>query len=193
MKAREKYLIRQVLLASGTIVLFVGIVLLLERYIPKENVEKWLQEGSEVFAYVLAFFFFSEATVGLVPPELVTTPMAHFFKENTGGTWMFLSYTLIISALSYGGGVVAYWVGRNLMRARRYKRFLLFFLKKEYKVLLRHGKVLIVLAAVTPIPFSLFCMLLGSLRYDFKVFAIFSLPRFLRVSVYAYLVYWYLL
>lgn len=163
-------------------------VFVLDEYVSQTRLMEWLEKGDEVSFYILLSFFVSEATLGLLPPELITTPLAFLWK---GEVWTYWTDIFLVSVASYGGGIVAYWIGRFMIRNRQYRKLLLIFMKKEFRSLLRYGKLLIVLAAITPIPFSLFCVLLGSLRYDFWTFVVFSLPRFLRISSYAYFIYYF--
>ena len=51
------------------------------------------------------------------------------------------------------------------------------------------GIYLILIAALTPLPFSAVCILIGSVRYSFGRFALLATSRFIRFGIYA-LVFW---
>ncbi|MEQ9229482.1 MAG: VTT domain-containing protein, partial [Cyclobacteriaceae bacterium] len=53
----------------------------------------------------------------------------------------------------------------------------------------KFGGFLVIVAALTPLPFSGICMLVGSTRYPFKRFLLFSLARVVRFTVYAYIIW----
>jgi len=92
-------------------------------------------------------------------------------------------------AISYSAGVLGYWFGAYLNGTRVYT-----FVKKRIfgkfeKHFHTYGGFLVIVAAVTPIPFSGICMLVGSVRYPLKKFLLFAMARFLRFALYAAIIW----
>ena len=53
----------------------------------------------------------------------------------------------------------------------------------------RFGGFLIFVAAVTPLPYSAVCLLVGSVNFKFRNFLLISSTRFLRFAVYSYILW----
>ena len=63
------------------------------------------------------------------------------------------------------------------------------FLSKMERRLQNFGPYLIIVAALTPVPFSGVAMLVGSVRFSPQKYLLFSLTRFLRFGIYAW-IFW---
>jgi len=94
-----------------------------------------------------------------------------------------------LALISYGAGVLGYWIGRFLNKALLYRYARRRFFTQYETLLRRFGGFLLFVAAVTPLPFSAVCMLLGSVKYNFKNFLLIALTRFLRFAFYSYLLW----
>jgi membrane protein YqaA with SNARE-associated domain len=91
--------------------------------------------------------------------------------------------------ISYLAGIAGYWIGVYLNHTRFYR-----ILKRrvfgKYQVYLnKFGTFLIIVAALTPLPFSGIAMLVGSSRYPFKKYIVYSSFRFLRFVIYSYIIW----
>ena len=56
------------------------------------------------------------------------------------------------------------------------------------RVLDRYGMTAVAVAAITPLPYSIFCWAAGAGRLDFRAFFLVSQLRILRVAGYLYLI-----
>ncbi|MEL7003656.1 MAG: VTT domain-containing protein, partial [Bacteroidota bacterium] len=63
------------------------------------------------------------------------------------------------------------------------------YIRRYKNVLNRYGGFLIFVGAVTPIPFSAICMLVGATGYPFPKFLLMGSARILRFVVYAFVIY----
>ena len=91
--------------------------------------------------------------------------------------------------ISYVAGVFGYWFGAYLNTTRIYRLVKKRIFGKFEKHFYKYGGFLVIVAAVTPIPFSGICMLVGSLRYPFNKFLLFAMARFVRFTVYAAIIW----
>jgi membrane protein DedA with SNARE-associated domain len=77
----------------------------------------------------------------------------------------------ILTTISYGAGVLGYFIGKNFSKTPFYQnRIREKYLKQYEKNLKKFGGYLVFVGAVTPIPFSATCMLAGSVNMRFKIF-----------------------
>ena len=96
---------------------------------------------------------------------------------------------ILLSTISYGAGLIGYFIGKTFYDTRIYE-FLQDRLLGKYETFLRKfGGFLIIVAALTPLPFSGICILVGSVKFNYKKFMLFSSFRFLRFFAYGYIVW----
>ncbi len=143
--------------------------------------EEWMAQNLSPAA-VYTLFVGSEVVFGIIPPEWFM-----FWSIKVG---LFDSYFLdvaFLAVLSYIAGVLGYFIGANLLNINKYT-FLQNKVGKYRPMLEKYGGFLIIVAAMTPLPFSAIAMLVGSADYKFKNYLLFSLFRFVRFGMYGYVV-----
>jgi membrane protein YqaA with SNARE-associated domain len=86
------------------------------------------------------------------------------------------------------GGAVGYWVGRSLGTTRWLRRVLERRGGRAQALLDRYGLTAVAVAAITPLPYSIFCWAAGAGRVPFSRFLLVSQLRILRVAGYLYLI-----
>jgi membrane protein YqaA with SNARE-associated domain len=131
-----------------------------------------------------SIFFVSEIIIGIIPPEVFFIWALRFDPVS--------EFIWVISALaftSYFAGIAGYFIGRYLNNTLLYRYFRRRFLSKMEKRLQQFGLYLIIIASLTPVPFSGVAMLVGSVKYPFSKYSIYSLFRFLRFGVYAWIIW----
>ncbi|MEO1051528.1 MAG: VTT domain-containing protein [Bacteroidota bacterium] len=184
-KKNEKlnFLLRN--LARGLLffAILLSVFLLLNKQLDHEDV-KWLDSINEKPGLVYLTYISSEVFFGIVPPEI------YFLWSVDYG--IFNSYILdifLLATISFLAGVLGYMIGAYFNNTRLY-----LFLRKRISFkyeehLTKYGGYLIVVAALTPIPFSAICMLVGSARYPLGKFLYMASSRFLRFAVLSYVVW----
>jgi membrane protein YqaA with SNARE-associated domain len=70
-----------------------------------------------------------------------------------------------------------------------YKKLNARYLVEYQPQLKRYGAFLVLVAAVTPIPYSATCMLAGSVNLPFRQFLLIGIARIVRFAAYGYLVW----
>lgn len=134
---------------------------------------------------MLIYFIYcvSEFVFGIIPPE-----MFMIWAVNNEGSYYFFHLALL-AGISYGMGYLTFLIGRRFYKHEFFKRFRNVFLKEQWPQLKKYGLFLIIVAALTPIPWSASCLLVGSSGYPSKRYLKYALTRFLRYAVYGFIIY----
>lgn len=127
--------------------------------------------------WVLAVFFVSETLLGLIPPDIFIA-----WSSQSQVPWVMV---LTLATLSYGAGLLAFQLGYWL----RHHATLQPLLEKKFtrysRFMNQWGGVMVVVAALFPLPFSTLAITAGLANYSFASFALWGLTRFLRFIIYA--------
>lgn len=170
-KFAQKYALRTLYSIVVLIVLFV----LAKEYMPASFTEV-LTPIAHDYTLMFSIFFISESILGLLPPDIFI-----MWAAVESSPLLFIS---ILALLSYIGGVISFLLGKYIGNKRIFER-LVYSVREQYEpLIMRWGGLVIVLAALTPIPFSPISMLSGSLKFPFKKYVVFSLTRIIRVILY---------
>jgi len=136
---------------------------------------------------ILLIFFLSETIFGIIPLEFFV-----IWAKNmaTGSYFIFILFSLILALLSYVGGMIAYYVGTKIkdlpLLAKLLERESFLEYKKLYR---RYGGILIILSALTPLPFATFSLLSASMGFPFNRYLLYSAARFIRF-IYVAVIVW---
>lgn len=133
---------------------------------------------------VYLIFLTSEVVFGIIPPE--------FFMIWSLRNEMLMAYVnnvTALSAISYVAGIIGFGIGAYLKNTRFYRIMKIRVFGKFEKHLNNYGGFLVIVAALTPLPFSGIGMLVGSVHYSFKKYLWFSLFRFLRFLAYGIVIW----
>ncbi|MCX7986364.1 MAG: VTT domain-containing protein [Bacteroidales bacterium] len=133
---------------------------------------------------IYLIFFLSEVIVGIIPPEFFMLWALH---ERT--LVQYMTIVLLLATISYAAGLLAYFAGRFLSTSKFFRFFRRRFLKRLERLFYQYGMPLIIVSALTPVPFSGTSMLVGSSRYPLRKYLLYSLSRYFRFIVYAYIIW----
>ena len=182
-KERLNFLVRNLLKGLLWFAILVTAYVLLKDRIEIQP-ESLVGRVSDNYLAVYLIFLASEVIFGIIPPEVFMA-----WAAEPGDATYYIGNVTFLAIISYGAGVLGYWIGRFLNQAvlYRYARRKFF---TQYEVFFRKfGGFLLFVAAVTPLPYSAICMLVGSVKYNFRNFILISLSRFLRFAFYSYLLW----
>ena len=148
------------------------------------DLKEWMGPLYEQPRVVFSIFLVSELVFGIIPPEFFM-----IWAQRHMDLGVFIDNVVVLAAISYLAGVVGYWFGVYLNTTRAFQ-----FLKKRVfgkfeQRFQEFGGFLVIVAAMTPIPFSGICMLVGSAKYPFRRFLLMALARFVRFFIYAYVIW----
>lgn len=181
--SKLQFLIRNILKSIFLLGIFLAIYLLGKNFIQFEYLS-WFDALLNNHTLIIIIFLFSEVFLGILPPELFIMWALQFDQLS-----LFIALVSLLALISYCSGLIGFAIGLFLNRSLYFRYVKARFLRKLDSQLDRFGIYLILIAALTPLPFSGVCMLVGSVKYSFKRFALIALARFLRFGIYA-LVFW---
>ncbi len=180
---KSSFLLRNLFRGFIWLMLIVGLFIVFKKFISPNYIE-WLAPIYNNSFIVYTVFFFSEVIIGIIPPEIF---MIWALRYNS--IIEYIAIVAVLAAVSYLAGLIGYFIGRYLNTTLMYRFFRRKFLKKSEKLLNVYGPYLIIVAAVTPLPFSGVSMLVGSVRFSLKKYLIFSSTRILRFAVYSLIIW----
>lgn len=125
---------------------------------------------------IFTVFLVSESILGLIPPELFIALTAKSVYP-----WVDL---FIIASISYTGGIIAYFAGKQLYRIPIVHKYIEHKISRHIKNLRQWGGVLILIGAMLPIPHAIISMASGVIRFKFSHYLLWALARYLRFFVY---------
>ncbi len=180
---RRRFLLRN--LARG----FTWLVVIVGGYFYARNnlnftLEAVLGPVYEKPSIVYLIFLASEVIFGIIPPE--------FFMIWSLRAEILINYInniISLSIISYIAGVIGFLIGQYLNRTKFFVAMKKRVFGKFEKHLNHYGGFLVIVAAITPLPFSGIAMLVGSVKYSFKKYLYFSLFRFARFVAYSIIIW----
>lgn len=133
---------------------------------------------------VLLILYASESILGWIPPDIfiVWAKIKPFDNQ-----W--LNVTLV-ATISYLGGITAYFIGTLIRRFPKVNSYVERKYTKNFDMIQKWGGVVVVLAALFPLPFATISTIAGIVKYPFNWFLIYGTTRYIRFYLYAIFIYW---
>lgn len=157
--------------------------LLIEEILILKNPE-WIERFSAQPVLIYSIYFASEFFIGIFPPELFM-----IWAFHKGGTLFYVLNVAFLAAVSYFTGYLMFVIGRLLHKRKVFRIFKRKFFTEQIAQLKKYGLFLIIVAAMTPVPWSAVCLLVGSAGYPTGNFLKYALFRILRFAVYGFIVF----
>jgi len=167
--------------ALPPILLFIGALAFINYFII--DINQVLIYVTENYADYIVFsiFFASESILGLIPPEIFIA-----WSDKATNPILYLS---ILATLSYGGGIVSYFIGKSINKIPSIHEHLEVKMAKHINNTRKWGGFLIIVGALLPIPFSITSIAAGIIKYSFVSYLLFGLLRFVRFYLYAVVIF----
>ncbi len=177
------FFIRNFLRGVLILAVFIALFILFKKFAKPENFE-FLKPIYDNSLLVFTIYTLSEIFFGIIPPEV-------FFIWSTSANDLntYIFDISVLAIISYMAGLLGFWIGVKLNSTIIYRFIKRRYLIKYQKYLNEYGFFVIVVAALTPLPFSGISMLMGSVNYPFRKFWIYALSRFIRYGVYS-IIFW---
>ncbi|HLF35336.1 MAG TPA: VTT domain-containing protein [Cyclobacteriaceae bacterium] len=177
---KSRFFISNFLKGLAWLALFVIGYIIFKRYVHVDFLD-WLEPVFNNTLLMFSIYTMSEIIVGIIPPEI-------FFIWATRSEEfdVYLQYAMLLAIISYLAALLAYWFGRKLSNTLLFRFLKRKYLSKYLRHLETYGFFLIVVAALTPLPYSGTSMLMGSLNYPFRKFWIYAATRFIRYAIYTF-------
>lgn len=181
-ETRSGFLVRNLLKGLAWFAVIITAYILVQSEL--EIYEEQINKVGDNIPLLLSIFTVSEIVFGILPPEIFM-----LIWQTKGVLSEYVFNLSILTFISYGAGIVGYFIGYYFSKAPSFKGFQERYLKPYEKRLKKYGGFLIVVGAVTPVPFSAICMLVGTIKYPFKTFLLICITRVLRFVVYGWMVW----
>jgi hypothetical protein len=180
---RKRFLLRN--LGRG----FIWLIVIVGGYFFAQNnldftLESVLGPVYEKPTIIYMMFLSSEVIFGIIPPEFF---MIWSLRAEILSTY--IDNIIALSFISYAAGVIGFLIGQYLNRTAFFVVMKRRVFGKYIKHLNQYGGFLVIVAAITPLPFSGIAMLVGSVKYSFRKYLYFSLFRFARFLVYSMIIW----
>ncbi|MCF6241172.1 MAG: hypothetical protein L3J74_07495 [Bacteroidales bacterium] len=169
--------LKLILILAGIIAL----ILLLDQVIDfkarQDDMQHFVERHNPLF--VFSFFLGSESFMGLIPPDIFIVWAKARFSEN--------AYFIvgILATLSYIGGINAYFLGILVRRFPKVEKYVQKKYEKNFELIKKWGGIVIIMAALFPLPFAMISTVAGIVKYPFKAFLVYGLTRYIRFFLYA--------
>ena len=157
--------------------ILIGAFLIFKEFVPNYNTKLESLLNSINTGWALSIFFISETIFGLIPPDLFI-----IWSKKFDSPYAMVS---LLAILSYLGGIFAYFIGKYIGSLPKIENWILAKFSNHFQLIQSWGGVLIVFAALFPLPFSSICLVAGAVRFPFKTFLLLALFRFIRFFGYA--------
>jgi membrane protein YqaA with SNARE-associated domain len=166
----------------GWAMLVMGLVLwALNKYvIDLTDIADWITNHLPWYL-AAATLFASEIVVGFLPPDLFI-----LWAQSLTYPWLMV---LLLSVLSYLAGIVSYLIGERLHHLPKVQGWIDVKFATQFIQIRRFGGLLVVIAALTPLPFPMISTIAGMVGYRFRWYLMAALTRFLRFALYAAVIF----
>lgn len=182
-----RFLVRNLINLFFIIFSVVVVVYIVEKYIisTKEVFIHIVDNVSGIYVYLL--FGLSETFLGLIPPDLFIVWAEPEAQSMGISPWWIV---LLLSVMSYLGGLTAFLIGRFLNKLPAVNNWLLLKHQKLVINLQKWGGIFIVFAALLPLPYSVATLLAGLTSYPIRWLLFLGIFRILRFFIYAILLFY---
>ncbi len=169
---------------------FVWLLILLAAYflfkevVISRNPDIWIEKFYARPGIIYGIYFLSEFFFGIIPPELFMIwainkdTLAHYFLN--------LAFFAVVS---YAMGYLNFLFGSFFYKHKTFNYYKKKLLKGSWPLVKKYGLFLIIVAALTPLPWSAVSLLVGSAGYPAQKYLKYALFRFLRYAIYGYIIY----
>ncbi|HWA35220.1 MAG TPA: VTT domain-containing protein [Cyclobacteriaceae bacterium] len=152
-----------------------------------EDLKVYQQEINDIgdrLPLLFGIFTVSEIVFGIIPPELFM-----LIWQSKGILSEYVINLSYLTLISYGAGVLGYYIGYFFSKTDFYQKISDRYLTKYDQQLKKFGIYIVLVGAVTPVPFSATCMLAGSVNIPIKDFLLICISRIIRFAFYGWMVW----
>lgn len=179
----SQFLLRNLLKGLLWFAVIITVYILLEGYL-EEKLSNEINNLANREILLFAIFTVSEIVFGIIPPEFFM-----ILWQHQGDLIVYCINLSILAAISYGAGILGYYIGITFTKTGLFKKIKDKYLVQYEYSLRKYGMYLVLVGAITPVPFSAMCMLAGSVGLPFKTFAWVCVARIFRFSAYGWMVW----
>lgn len=146
--------------------------------------EKEINSVGDRLPLLLTIFTISEIVFGIIPPEIFM-----LIWQSKGVLSEYVINLTYLTLISYAAGILGFYIGRFFSKTTIYQKIHARYLKQYEQKLRTYGLYLVLVGAITPVPFSATCMLAGSVNTPFNKFLLVCISRIIRFAGYGWAVW----
>ncbi len=181
---RTRFILKYSLQAIIYLLVIIVVAIIFKKAVIDHNPQFWIEKFYSRPIIIYLIYIGSEVFFGLFPPELFM-----YWSINLGNSTSYIINLTFFTLVSVAAGHLAYFIGRYFNKYLSSTVFQKKFFVKHLPMVKKYGSLLIIVAALTPLPWSTICLIIGTIHYDYRKFTLFSLSRIFRFAVNGYLVY----
>ncbi|MCK3683328.1 hypothetical protein [Maribellus sp. YY47] len=181
---RMQFLVRNGLKGFLWLTVLLAAYFLFREIVITHTPDAWVERFYARPMIIYMIYCFSEFFFGILPPELFM-----IWAVNKADTLHYLFNLSLFAGISYLMGYINFLIGSFFYKNEAFKSLKKRLLKDSVQQVKKYGIFLIIVAALTPLPWSAVSLLVGSAGYPSKRFLKYALFRLLRFAVYGYIVY----
>ncbi len=182
--SRMRFLFRNGLKGLAWLAVLVVAYLIFKKVVFSQNPDFWIRQFYAQPEIIYIIYGASELFFGIIPPELFMIWAVN--KAGAGHYWLNVTFFALVS---YAMGYTTFLIGQFLYDRVTFRYIRIKFFKTLWPKLRRYGLFLIIVAALTPLPWSAVCLLIGASGYPAPRFLRYALFRIARFAVYGFIIY----
>lgn len=181
---KGKFLLKNLL--KGFLYLGILIVLffLLRKSFSEQERLEWFGTIYNNPYLVMSIFVGSEILFGIIPPEIFM-----LWSLETGWIGPYFWSIGLLSVISYAAGYLNFNLGLFINHRSKILKSSNKYIQKYLDLFKRYGAFMVIVASISPLPFSLISLLGGAAGLERRKYYSYSLFRILRYFVYAYVLW----
>lgn len=176
---RGIFLVKNILKGFFYLGLLILAFLILKNTIGEEQRQIWFGAIYDNPPMVISVYVVSEILFGIIPPEVFM-----LWSLETGHMGTYLVSIGILAVISYAAGFANFSLGRLLKNNGKIMAIKNRFIRKQINLFKKYGPFLMIVASVSPVPFSATALLCGAGGMRPRIYLLYSLLRILRFFVY---------
>lgn len=146
--------------------------------------DEWVQQFYAQPEIIYLIYASSEFFFGIIPPELFM-----IWAFNKADTVHYILNVGFFAVVSYAMGYATFLIGQFFYKKATFRFIRRKFLSQQWPLIHKYGLFLIIVAALTPIPWAAVTLLVGSAGYPSKRYLKYALFRFVRFIVYGFIIF----
>ncbi len=182
-ESRTRFFFRNLMKGLLWLAVIVALFIFSKHTVDRETLAKFEPVFQKTWL-VFTVFSLSELVIGIIPPEVF---LIWALRSDTLPGYIGLA--LILTVISYLAGAAAFGIGKYLHNTLFYQYLKDRYLQRSEQLLQTYGQYLILVAALTPLPFSGTAMLVGAVDYPFRNYLLITLARFVKFAVSAWVIW----
>ncbi len=180
---RVRFLLLNSLKGMLWLLLLLAVYFVVREFVEK-NPQSWIDHFYSKPLIIYLIYFVSEFLFGIIPPELFMIWALH-----KGSMLHYIFNLASFAAVSYLLGYSTFLIGQVFFKKDTFRKIKSKYFRNVWPQFRRYGLFLIIVAAITPVPWSATCLIVGAAGYPSKRFLLFALFRLLRFAVYGTIIF----